>query len=232
MEKKRFTLLKNPPGWVRKLKAGFLETVYPEGAICQGCGKISDGQCLCPDCRQELRRSGMLDAWERKELEGVTAWSLRGHTGLARRLVIRLKYQADACLAEALAEILFPLPMGLSFPPDTVVTWVPMPEGRKRERCVDHSRLLAEAAARKLRLLCRPLLQRREDRAHRQEGLSGERRRANLLHAYTPLREISFPVLLIDDVMTTGTTVKRCIAALREAGAKEITVLTFTHSIR
>ena len=173
----------------------------------------------------------MLYAWERRDLGGVDAWSLRAHTGLARRLILRLKFGANACIAEELAEIVTPLPEGLSFPPDTIVTWVPMPRLRRRERCVDHGRLLAEATARRLRLLCRPLLIRRGEHAHTQRGLSGARRRRNLAHAYAPLRPIDFPVLLVDDVLTTGTTARRCIAALREAGARQITVLTFTHSI-
>ena len=59
-----------------------------------------------------------------------------------------------------------------------------------------------------------------------------EQRRSNLRRAFSPLEKISVPVLLVDDVLTTGTTAERCIAALREAGAKEITVLTATHAVR
>ena len=38
-------------------------------------------------------------------------------------------------------------------------------------------------------------------------------------------------VLLVDDVLTTGTTAARCIEALREGGAREITVLTMTKAL-
>ena len=38
-------------------------------------------------------------------------------------------------------------------------------------------------------------------------------------------------VLLIDDVLTTGTTARRCAAALREGGAEDITVLAFTRAV-
>ena len=41
---------------------------------------------------------------------------------------------------------------------------------------------------------------------------------------------MSFPVLLVDDVLTTGTTVSRCAEALRAAGAAEITALTVTRA--
>ena len=230
MRKKRSRFSGQWPLGLRKAADVLRDVVYPEGAVCQGCGKISDGRCLCPACREELRHSGMLYAWERKDLEGVAAWSLRGHSGLPRRLILRLKYQANACIAAELAEILLPLPAELTIPPETIVTWVPMPKRRRMERCVDHGQLLAEATARQLRLLCRPLLARQDRDAHTQEGLSRERRIRNLKRAYMPLQRISFPVLLVDDVLTTGTTARRCIAALREAGAKDITVLTYTHA--
>ncbi len=222
--------MKKAPGAAARLLDGIRDILWPEGAVCQGCGKISDGRCLCPSCRDELRSSGLLYAWEYKDLNGIPAWSLRAHEGLARRLVIRLKHGANACIAGELAEIVLPLPHDVSFAPDTIVTWVPMPASRRRERCVDHGQLLAEAVARQLRLLCRPLLARREDGAHTQAGLNRTQRQQNLHKAYTPLRPISFPVLLVDDVLTTGATALRCAAALREGGARSISVLTITHA--
>lgn len=219
------------PGLLRA-REELRDILYPEGAVCQGCGKISDGRALCPDCREELRNSGLLEAWAYREVGGVGVWSLRGHEKLARHLVHRLKYNACACVAEELAEILLPLQEDLKLSPDTIVTWVPMPDSRRRERCVDHGRLLAEASARKLRLLCRPLLSRREDGSHTQEGLSEKKRKQNLKNAFYPARQIDFPVLLIDDVLTTGVTISRCAEALRKGGAKDIKALTFTHAGR
>jgi len=220
------------PAFLRNTGRAVLDVLYPEGALCQGCGKISDGECLCPDCRRELRTAGMLEAWAYRDLNGIPAWSMRGHTGLPRRLVIRLKHGANACIARELAEIAVPAPADLRLSPDTVVTWVPMPPSRLRERCVDHARLLAEAVAARYRLLCRPLLTRTGARAPRQLELSGAQRVRNLRSSFAPIREISFPVLLIDDVLTTGTTALRCAEALRAGGAVSVTVLTVTHSTR
>ncbi len=221
--------IKLSPG-LRRAWEELRDILYPEGAVCQGCGRISDGRALCPDCREGLRNSGMLEAWAFREVDGVPVWSIREHDGLARHLVLRLKYNACACVAEELAEIVLPLPEEMKLSPDTIVTWVPMPVSRRRERCVDHGRLLAEASARKLRLLCRPLLSRREDGSHTQEGLSEKKRKENLKNAFFPAREIDYPVLLIDDVLTTGATISRCAEALRRGGAREILALTFTHA--
>ena len=205
------------------------DVLWPEGAFCCACGRVTDGAALCSACREELRSSGFVHAWDMEELEpGFTAWSLRPHSGVARELVIRLKFNAEARAAKLLADLVLPLPEHFSFPPDTVITWITMPESRRRDRFIDHGRLLAEAFAEKLSLPCRQLLLRRDRREKRQVNLTAAQREANLAGAFRPKENITFPVLIIDDVRTTGTTLRRCAAALREGGAEQIFALTAT----
>ena len=205
------------------------DVVWPEGAFCCSCGMVSGSDGLCSSCRESLLHDGAFFAWEPYEPEpGLQAWSLRPHEGVPRQLVIRLKYDAEARAARLLAELVLPLPEADLFPPDTVVTWVTMPESRRRDRGIDHGRRLAEAFAEKLSLPCRQLLLRRDRRERRQVTLSAEQRSANLQGAFRPKEKISFPVLLVDDVRTTGTTLCRCAAALREGGAEKIFALTAT----
>ena len=205
------------------------DAVWPEGVFCCACGKLTDGDGLCPACRASLMDDGFVFAWDRDDPEpGVTAWSLRPHAGVARELVLRLKFNAEARAARLLAELVLPLPEGVSFPPDTVVTWVTMPESRRRDRAVDHGRLLAEAVAEKLSLPCRQLLLRRDRRERNQVGLGARQRSANLLGAFRPKERVAFPVLVVDDVRTTGTTLCRVAGALREGGAEQIFALTVT----
>ena len=156
------------------VRSFLLDLVYPEGAVCRACGKISDGEILCPSCRTALRSDGSLFRWDTEELDpDLTAYFMTPHTGIARTLVLRLKHQAEACAVRPLADLLLPLPKGFSFPPDTVVTWVSMPENRRRDRMIDHGRLLAEAAAAQLNLPCRKLLLRRETSSAGQNHFPG-----------------------------------------------------------
>ena len=220
--------------WPR-VKGFLLETVYPEKAVCRSCGRISDGGVLCRECRERLRGDGFTMAWDREALDeagDLYAYVLRPHTGVARTLVIRLKHRAEKCLAEELGDLLLPVPSHVSFPPETVVTWVPMPGSRKLERCIDHGQVLAEVTAERLGLSCRPLLERLETKDKPQATLSREARERNLTRAFRAAEEeIRFPVLLVDDVLTTGTTARRCAEALRAAGAEEITVLAYTRAL-
>ena len=215
----------------RAVTAWLRDAVWPETALCCACGRITDGQTLCPSCRQDLQAQGYVFSWDHVDLApGAIAWGLRPHAGIHRPLVHKLKYNAEARAAEALASLVLPLPETLSFTPDTVVTWVTMPESRRRNRAIDHGRLLAEAFARQLSLPCRQLLARRDHRAKSQVTLSMSGRRANLKGVFEPLEKISFPVLLVDDVRTTGTTLARCSEALRHGGARQVTAITVTRA--
>lgn len=205
------------------------DLIWPESALCCACSRVSGGDGLCAACRESLLHDGAFFAWERSDPEpDLPAWSLRPHEGVPRQLILRLKFGAEARAARLLSELLLPLPEDVSFPPDTVVTWVTMPESRRRDRAVDHGRLLAEAFAEKLELPCRQLLLRRDRREKHQVGLGAEQRSANLRGAFRAKEKIAFPVLIVDDVRTTGTTICRCAAALREGGAERVFALTVT----
>ena len=92
-------------------------------------------------------------------------------------------------------------------------------------RGIDHGRLLAEAFAQRRNLPYHPLLIRTRETAT-QQGLNAAQRRKNLHGAFAAAARISTPVLLIDDVYTTGSTTEICADALRAAGAPEVFVLT------
>ena len=217
-------------GPLEKASAAWLrDVIWPGNMFCCACGRITDGGVLCRVCNESLQNDGAFFAWEQSELQpDLYAWSLRPHEGVPRQLVIRLKYGAEARAADVLADLLLPLPEEIAFPPDTVVTWVTMPESRRRDRAVDHGRLLAEAVAVRLALPCRQLLIRRDRRERHQVGLGAEQRSANLAGAFRPKENITFPVLIVDDVRTTGTTLCRCADALRGGGAEKIFALTVT----
>ena len=233
MEKKRFSL-RAPLGanW-SVIRSWLQEIIWPENAVCRCCGRISDDGALCSRCRNQLLSNGTLFRWNMEELEpDLTAYYLTPHTGIARSLVLRLKHSAEACAAQALSELLLPLPVGFTLPENTVVTWVAMPEKRRRDRFIDHGRLLAEAVAEKLNLSGRLLLLRQETGEKNQASLNREAREKSLKNAFLPAEKMDFPVLLVDDVLTTGTTARRCAKALRAGGAVSVTVLTFTRATR
>ena len=91
---------------------------------------------------------------------------------------------------------------------------------------------LAEAAAARLGLRAVPLLRRRRGSSgHTQRGLNREKRILNVRNAFEPAvseGEMPRSVLLVDDVLTTGATLRACEKALRAAGAERIRAVTAT----
>lgn len=98
------------------------------------------------------------------------------------------------------------------------VTWVPAHPEQRSTRGYDQGEVLARAVARQLSCRSRPLLSRRAGASRK--GLPRIDRLAG--PAVEVSRSVSGAVLLVDDVMTTGTSLERCAAALLDAGAEQV----------
>lgn len=105
------------------------------------------------------------------------------------------------------------------------MTWVPTSPLRRFSRGYDQSRLLALALGRELGI---PVIRalRRIRHTPPQSGIHGAaQRRANILNAYKPYRPEQFSglrILLLDDIVTTGSTASECAKTLLMGSAKEV----------
>ena len=148
-------------------------------------------------------------------VEGLDSTAARfAYEGPVRELVLAVKYRNDrsalAWLAEQVAEIVEPrLVVG-----DATVTWPSTTGRRRRRRGFDQAELLARRVAAELGLSAKPLLRRVPGPA--QTGRSGADRHEG--PAFVARRRAG-SVLLVDDVITTGATVRSAAAELRRAGA-------------
>ena len=146
---------------------------------------------------------------------------------MAKQLVVLLKDQCAADAALVLAKEMVDAINSMKLSEDTVLTWVTMPEIRRIKRGIDHGRTLCEAVAQLTGLTVRQLLIRSKN-GHTQRGLSREARLKNIADSIRCEVAINTPVILIDDVLTTGATISVCSEALRNAGATKVMAVTAT----
>lgn len=106
-----------------------------------------------------------------------------------------------------------------------VLTWVPISRRRSAERGYDQVRLLALSVGKELGTQPVRALKKIRDNPPQSALPSVYSRRANVLDAYRVTDAESIRgkrVLLLDDVITTGSTVSECARTLLSAGAKEV----------
>lgn len=218
-----------------------LDLVAPE--ICAACGDPSDGE-LCETCAEQVAvlsapmcdRCGAparadRDACPCADLMGFRrARSLVVFAQPARSMTLALKRRARRESVDAVGSLLAALAVreGLG-PDDAVVTFVPAGRTATR-RGFDHAELIARSTAAHLRLPAGRLLVRAHE-GPRQADVRMSERRANVAERFRA-RAVVRPVLLVDDVFTTGATAEACAVALRRAGAPAVDVLTWARTLR
>lgn len=202
------------------------DVLWPRGLKCLCCDMLSEGELLCPTCITALQAMQM----PAENCSLGRAKSVYKYDGVAKQLVRMLKYQCTADAAEPLAEGMAAAIRAMDLPKDTVLTWVTMPRERLRVRGIDHGQTLCNAVAERTGMSMRQMLV-RCGRVHTQQGLNREERMRNLPGTMACPERLTGPVLLIDDVMTTGATAEVCSDILLKAGASAVYVVTATRVV-
>ena len=192
-----------------------LDLVLPRD--CAGCG--APGRTLCGPCTAALcvPRPHRPDPCPAGLPPLVAAGS---YDGPARAALLAHKERGRLGLARPLGAALAAAVRALDPPPGVVLVPVPSSPQAVRERGHDHARRLARAAARRVPgATARPVLLPVRDVAD-QAGLGTAARTANLAGALRSRRALpGLPVVVVDDVVTTGATLNEARRALEAAGA-------------
>lgn len=141
----------------------------------------------------------------------------------------RFKFGGVRAYAEPYGMLMAQCVRGQLTEPFDVITWTPVSKKRRRRRGYDQSQLLAQRLGLGLELPVEPLLVKIRHTPP-QAGIRDESaRRANVLGAYELLpgaQAAGRRILLVDDVVTTGSTLSECARVLRTAGAASVVAVT------
>jgi ComF family protein len=187
---------------------GWLEQLFD--LRCPACGLYPPEPVICCQCQLELRPHhfphlvylGRYQRWKKV----CHALKYRGQLGLARVLA--------APLAQGLIQAGWPI---------DGVTAVPVHPWRRWQRGYNQAERLARAVAQQVALPYRSVL--RRNRYTRSQTRQQQDQRSRLLaDTFAPTAQVTGNWLLVDDVITSGTTLRLARQALYRAGASQVKV--------
>ncbi|MDP2812276.1 MAG: phosphoribosyltransferase family protein [bacterium] len=228
-KKSEFSALPNRPlGVLVKLKKFLnylLDFVFPK--FCLGCQQ--EGSFCCQKCLDELQiLPPEPNPWpEQKNSFEACYVCLNYQNKLIEKIIKNYKYKYLENLSDYLVEILAKQFNNLNLKDELIITNVPLNKAKKKQRGFDQTEILAKKLAIKLNYQYQPLLIRHK-KTKTQAKLSKIAREENLKNAFSPINpslKINSPVLLIDDIATTGATLNSATKIIKELGAEKVICL-------
>ena len=217
---------------------------------CAGCGMIvGEVHSFCADCWRQIEFLGdsgcstcglPLQATDAVTCAVCLAKPPRiartraavAYDELSRGLAIRLKYGRKVAIARTMARYMAPL---VASSCNTVLVPVPLHRTRLWRRGFNQSALVAREISRRLNIAADPFVIRRVKRTPPLKGMSWLQRRKAVAGAFrVPNRSAveGRTIILIDDVLTTGSTAEACARVLRRAGAARVELVSWARVVK
>lgn len=203
-----------------------LDLLFPPR--CPFCRRALDTEAICPDCQEGLpwlvgRRAQRFP--EHVEL----CVSPLGYEGLVRPCVHRYKFGRRRGYVRVLGPLCAQAVQDHMAQQDLdLISWPPLSAKGLKKRGFDQARLLAQAVAQSRGMEETPLF-RKAETAQQSTLRAPSARRANVLAAFSlldPALVAGKSILLVDDVVTSGSTLSECARVLLTAGAREVWAVT------
>lgn len=160
----------------------------------------------------------------------ASIYSATHYIDKAKLLVASLKFRGNQSAARCMADVIM---ARAELPSDCLLVHMPATTAHVRERGFDQSQLIVRHISRKTGLPRADVL--RRTGSHHQLGANRTERLQQLKNSLSvakPNRIVGKHIILIDDVLTTGSSLTTAAAVLRKAGASSVRAFVFAQSIQ
>lgn len=206
---------------LRNLSDELLDLIYPREEKCIIC-QVEGFVGICDYCRSKIKNMNLYN----KE---VISYGFYG--GILKKLILEFKYNKNFIAGEVLSEFIFEMINKNKIKPD-IICYVPMTKNAIKKRGFNQCKFIATRVGYLLDVpISNCILKVRNTKE--QKTLSKDERRINVEGAFKIKNNkdvFNKEVILIDDVITTGSTVNECKKILKINGTKRIIILTIAKS--
>ncbi len=207
-----------------------LDLIFPP--VCGICNKKINTY-LCGKCEKEINKITCVGENRYDNKYFSTHMYLFKYEGIIRNKIISYKFNDKPYLYKTFCEIFVKNKKVCEFLKKyDIIISVPMYKKKKNQRGYNQSELIAKEIAKKTENIeyRNDILLKIKNTA-RQSSLNKEQRKENIKNAYlikSSNKEyiLNKNILIFDDIYTTGSTANECAKMLKEAGAKDVGILT------
>ncbi|WP_345242332.1 ComF family protein [Pontibacillus salipaludis] len=174
-----------------------------KGPSCPKCSRETDEREICHDCAR----------WGGAPLEKNT--SLYRYDSFLKEVVAKWKYRGDYILVDVFKEDFMKRFKALKISKETILVPIPLSEERFAERGFNQSEALARLLPLETANPLRRVHSEKQSKKSRYDRMTTD-------NPFTITTSITQPVVLIDDIYTTGRTLQHAAKLLKEAGASSV----------
>lgn len=204
-----------------------LSLIYPPK--CVFCGTVIDKSDICEECEKTLPFTKGDSIYQKFPFVDKCISPLY-YKDYVRRAVLRFKFAGCSCYSRRLAGIMSECAENnLDCGSIDMVSCIPLSRKRMHDRGYNQAELLAKEISKKVGVEYLPTLKKIRHNTAQSTIKDSKQRAANVIGAYRVIdaEEVKGKyILLVDDVVTTGSTVSECARILKKSGAKAVYCVT------